>query len=159
MRRMSRRLALLLVLLVLLPLRGWMGAAMATTMAAAQPVPSAHAAQQSTTASPDCHGHGNADASLSAHGPQSEVGHGPHEPVASSSVPALGQDATHGPSHAQGEGASCAACAFCQLCHTVALAPPLHVLGASWAPASLPLAHLPADLSATTLPGDKPPIA
>lgn len=101
---------------------------MATTMAAAQPVPSAHAVPQSTAASPDCHGHGNLDASLLAHGPQSE-------------------------------GASCATCAFCQLCHTVALAPPLNALGASWEPASLPLAHLPADLSATTLPGDKPPIA
>lgn len=134
MRHMPRR-CLLLVLLVLLSLRGWAGAAMATTMTAPQP---AHPMVASAVMGEDCHGHGQG-----VQGASSESPHG----------------VAHDPSHAQGDGASCATCAFCQLCHTVALALPLGGLGTDWAHASLPQARLPVDLSATPLPGDKPPIA
>lgn len=171
MRHMPRR-CLLLVLLVLLPLRGWAGVAMATSMAAAMPVPSATSTApivQASAASADCHDHVSHGAGGSA--PvfqQGELDHGPHGAMAVTSSAAMAHDAAQGAlhelhpqnePHAQHDSTSCANCVFCQLCHTVALAPPLNGLGLSWAPVSLPLAHLPADLSATTLPGDKPPIA
>jgi hypothetical protein len=176
MRHMPRR-CLLLVLLVLLPLRGWAGVAMATSMAATSPMPSATSTapiMQASTASLDCHDHGSPGAGGSA--PvlqQGELDHGPHEAMAVTTPSAMAHDAAQGASlelhephaqnaqnepHAQHDSASCANCVFCQLCHTVALAPPLNGLGLSWEPLSLPQAHLPADLSATPLPGDKPPI-
>lgn len=142
MRHMPRR-CLLLVLLLLLSLRGWAGAAMATTMAAPQP---ALPVAASAVMEEDCHSHGQ----------------GAHDAVAESSGPSSAQAShgvDHGASHPQGGGGACASCAFCQWCHTVALALPWGGLGADWAPASLPQARLPVDLSATTLPGDKPPIA
>jgi hypothetical protein len=157
--RMPRR-CLLLVLLVLLPLRGWAGVAMATSMAAALPMPLASNTAplvQARTISPDCHDHGSHGAVGSAPVPRAESDHGPHEAMAHDAAQGTPHE-QHEP-HAQYDSASCANCVLCQLCHTVALAPPLIGLGLSWEPLSLPQAHLPADLSATPLPGDKPPIA
>jgi hypothetical protein len=152
MRAMSRR-CLLLALLVLLPLRGWAGMVMATEMAAALPMPSAALVQalpfDQATAAEECHGGHGATPAVNDH--QAQIDHGLHEVMA--------HDAMQDPSHTQHDSTSCATCVYCQICHTVALAPPLNGLGLSWASASLPWADLPADLSATALPGDNPPIA
>lgn len=155
-RAMSRR-CLLLALLVLLPLRGWAGMVMATEMAVALPVPTASLAQarpvDHTTAPEECHGHHGATPEVKEH--RAHIDHGPHELMAHDSA----QVAAQNPSPTQHDSTGCASCVYCQICHTVALPSPLNALGLCWASASLPSADLPADLSATPLPSDKPPIA
>lgn len=150
---MLPRRCLLLALLVLLPLRGWAGMVMATEMATALPMPSAPLTQalpvDQSTAVEECHGgHG---ATPTVNDRRVPIDHGLHEVIV--------HDAAQDTSHTQHDSSSCANCVYCQTCHTVALTPPLNGLGLSWASASLPWGDLPADLSATPLPGDKPPIA
>ncbi|EGI75957.1 hypothetical protein [Hylemonella gracilis] len=156
---MSRRW-LLLMLLVLLPLRGWAGMVMATEMVAALPMPSTSLARalpvDHATASEECHGDHGATPELSAH--RAHIDHGPLEVMAHDSAHDSAQVAAQNPSPTQHDSTSCASCVYCQICHTVALPSPLNGLGLSWASASLPWADLPADLSATPLPSDKPPI-
>jgi hypothetical protein len=150
---MLPRRCLLLALLVLLPLRGWAGMVMATEMATALPMSSVAPVQalpvDQATVAEECHGGHGATPAVNDH--RAPIDHGLHETMA--------HDAAQDPSHTQHDSSPCASCVYCQICHTVALAPPLNGLGLSWASASLPWGDLPADLSATPLPGDKPPIA
>ncbi|HEY3048278.1 MAG TPA: hypothetical protein VGJ72_12580 [Polaromonas sp.] len=138
---------LLVLMIALLPLRGWMGDAMATSMAAAQ-------LQQQQVATKIIAAH--------AHEMAAE-GHFDHETTAPEAAQAVqaahdcAGDAADETSHVA--GAHCETCAACQACHTVALshtAPGLNpVVNA------LTLPHAAADqfASAEAALRQKPPIS
>lgn len=99
------RRCLYVLLILLLPLRAWVGDAMATQMVLPAPVP--YTAAHATTG----HGHG-AGASAFAH------------PTALAMQTTAGDCFGHaGPHDAANldEAAHCGACAMCQTCHTVAV--------------------------------------
>lgn len=130
---MPRMRILLTLMIVLLPLRGWTGDAMAVvTMAAgtSTAVSGAHAHSQESATAHDCHGLDAADANGAGASPEPDQVHD-----------------------------VCAACALCQICHAVALTQPAADAAAFFATGAQPRSALPADLSATPLPGFKPPIA
>ncbi len=146
------RVLLLTIMLVLLPVRGWVGNAMAVTMAAPGPVQTV-----ATEAVLDCHGMDEAEAQ-DRHGAQMMQEHAAHGMQGTASNTTDAHDAEHG-NAGHGGGASCSTCSFCQMCHTVALAAPVPMLPALSVNGASPLARLPADLSATLLPDFKPPIS
>lgn len=121
----------LALMIVLLPLRGWVGDVMATEMASSvavhlQTAPQAlddHAQQsQVAQAVPDCAGHATA------------------------------QDSPEGDTH-------CATCTVCQACHTVALLPEPAHSAAVLSPPALPYSPAAAFASAHVALGQKPPIS
>jgi hypothetical protein len=130
------------LMLVLLPLRGWMGDVMAIGMAGA-PHTSAGAAPQSHAA------HGE-------HGVAAELELEAHVHAAA----AMQHDCPeHAVALSDGPQADCTTCAFCQICHSPALSEiavlaSAHVL-ASFAPAAI-AAHF---ASADPAQGQKPPIS
>jgi hypothetical protein len=135
---------LLVLMIALLPLRGWMGDAMATSMAAGQ-------LQQQQVATKNIATHVHETAA---------EGHFDHETTASEALQAAHDcagDAADETSHVA--GAHCETCAACQACHTVALshtAPGLNpVVNA------LTLPHAAADqfASAEAALRQKPPIS
>lgn len=93
---------LLLALVLLLPLRGLVGEAMAGEMMA-RAVQAAHAPQQVHAASPDCDHHGGG-----------HHGSGHHAPTDASAA------------QTQAQPADCPTCAACQVCSSVAVVPTLH---------------------------------
>ena len=120
---------LLLLMVLLLPLRGWVGEAMAGQMlqqhvkavaSVAIPAPAAHA-----------HGHGH--------------GHDCDQPVQAVAV----ADAPQDEAAAAPAGTDCPTCASCQACSSVALSPPVWApAGASFSqppPQALPLRYASAD--------------
>jgi hypothetical protein len=95
------------VLIALLPLRGWVGDAMATQMAAGQ----IQHQQQTQTASQAGHAHETVDAAHTGH----------HEDTAAQALHDCADQTADGNSHSA--DGHCETCAACQACHTVALAP------------------------------------
>lgn len=146
------RILLIAIMLVLLPLRGWVGNAMAVTMAAPGPMQTV-----ATEAVLDCHGMDEAEAQ-DTHGDPMMQAHAAHDMQGAASNTADAHAVEHG-NAGHGGGASCSTCSFCQMCHTVALAAPVSAVPGAQSHGALPLASLPADLSATPLPGFKPPIS
>jgi hypothetical protein len=130
---------LYVLLILLLPLRGWTGDAMAMQMAMpGQHAPAAGVAQHADAHAPSAHAHSQPVAKLAAadcaeHVGQSDDGDAP--------------DASH-----------CEACAMCQTCHTVAVLLPLDLLAASppgpVSPAATPPVYASADRALLL----KPPI-
>jgi hypothetical protein len=167
-----RRLMLVLMIL-LLPLRGWMGDAMAMQMLHSAPIASeviAHSdhftpgsagfdSNKAFGSRPDgpspCPDHLAAPPAHGMHG-----AHGVHD-----------AHAAHGPQSAalpcpdDGEAATAdeagvhGACNTCQLCHSVALAPGVTLLPTRPLPAGVPSRSTPRFTSAEPLPGFKPPIS
>jgi hypothetical protein len=133
------RVLLLALMIALLPLRGWVGDAMAMDMMTEALHAPLHAIK-SVASDDHTTGHGS---HLEAH----------HADCAEHAAPAPTSDA------AGSHDGNCASHAACQLCHSVALAPPPLTL----APAALPLAAPPLALAgfvSAELPrGFKPPIA
>jgi len=150
------RFLVLALLMVLLPLRGWTGDAMATEMA----VSMAAQQMQLTAAAPE-----KADAHLGHQGHESQESHGDHAAheatlhLSANTPDCLSHadcDQTHGAGHNAGH---CESCSACQACHNVALLvdsdelkPRLNTL---WTPtgAADPFA------SADAAPDQKPPIS
>ena len=96
---------LLVLMIALLPLRGWVGDAMATSMAAGQ------LQQQVATKIIATHAHQS--------GAQDHFDHETAAPEAVQAVHDCASDAADETSHAA--GTHCESCAACQACHTVAL--------------------------------------
>jgi hypothetical protein len=150
------RFFMLAVMMVLLPLRGWTGDAMATEMALNSALQQMHL----TVAAPE-----KADARPGHQGHQNQEGHGDHAAheatlhLSANTPDYLSHancDQTHGAGHNAGH---CESCSACQACHNVALLvdsdelkPRLNTL---WTPtgAADPFA------SADAAPDQKPPIS
>jgi hypothetical protein len=100
---------LFLLLIVLLPLRGWVGEAMAGQML-----------QQATAGA---HAHAMAQASQHAHAPAM---HGDTAAPHAMAAGCCDDDSAHAPAQAAPShaGGDCGTCASCQVCSAVALAPP-----------------------------------
>jgi len=135
---------LLALLIALLPLRGWVGDAMATQMAAGQ---LQH--QQTQAASPASHGHEAMDAM-----------HAGHE-EASTEVSVTLHDCA-GPADESSSHAAdghCETCAACQACHTVALSPTAPGVMPAFSAPTLPRPATDSFASADAALRQKPPIS
>ena len=139
-----RRL-LLVLMLVLLPLRGWVGDAMATQMAAPALV------QQTAGAGvAGIHTH-NADTPTHPHSGLSQAD------TATTATDCAGH--TGSGSSSPADALDCQSCVACQACHTVALAVPVHIdTELSKAPGE-PLSVVSRFTSADRALGLKPPIS
>jgi hypothetical protein len=133
------RYLIIALMIVLLPLRGWAGDAMATQMA------SAAVATESVAS----HAHKTGTAATIGH--QSQVVPDCHEAVSSKT------DSGKSTSHEAGND-HCGACLACQVCHTVALLPALLEVTAVLISPQLRPART-AFTSAAAALGQKPPIA
>ena len=139
------RTLLLVLMIALLPIRGWLGDAMAVEMVrhslpAASVVAEATPATMASTAA-DAHCHEAMDAADS--GMDNTMAH--HDD---------GHD-----SHNSTDHQSCGTCTACQVCHTVALGGTPLVDIAHGAPQAPPAAHAARFASAEPVPGLKPPIS
>lgn len=135
------RLLLFALMIAVLPLRGWMGDAMATEMALAQFQP----AQSATKI-----------IAAGAH----EMGNGAHfyhEAGTPEAVHDCGEPASDDALHA--ENAYCESCAACQVCQTLALAPVATDLNAPFSARTLTHAASTRFASAEAVFGQKPPIS
>ena len=135
---------LLALMIVLLPLRGWVGDVMATEMAAPRLV-QVQAAMETVADHADAAGAGT---------------HSDHASAQVAAVPAAPDCAGHdADDSAPSSDAHCASCALCQACHIVALSPPaaqaLPVLS-PFVPPHSPVASF---ASADAALGQKPPIS
>lgn len=139
------RILLLALMIALLPLRGWVGDAMAMELMVATLQPTENATD------------------LIAHNPnktraepgfdtQTEAMHHTECP-GHAAMPDTPADSQH---HA--DGADCATCAACQICHTMALTPMTLQITSTALPAGLPQASSHHFASAERAPGFKPPI-
>ena len=133
-----RHLVLALVIL-LLPLRGWMGDAMATSMAAGQLTVLQAAQKKAATAATE---------NMASHA--HEVGAMVHD---------CGMQSMDAADSADDSGMDCASCASCQACHTVALSPVAEKSIATFNPASQPDAATLPFASADAALSQKPPIS
>lgn len=133
------RRVLYVVLILLLPLRAWVGDAMATQMAVPAPV------SLETSAGPSYHGD---QAASPAHG---------H--LQSAAVQSTAGDCAGHAQADQGDMAHCATCAMCQTCHTLAVLHPDAVPDAGLAIAALPQRAVHRFTSADRAPALKPPVA
>jgi len=124
------RVLFLALMIALLPLRGWVGDAMAMDMAAAALEPAGMAS--------DCPGHAAPQATPADRPAGMEQGTDPAE------------------SHA---GTDCSHCGACQICHSVALTPMALPLAAAALPAVVPTSSTRQPASAERTPGFKPPIS
>jgi len=134
---------LLALLIALLPLRGWVGDAMATQMAAGQ---LQH--QQTQAAPPASHGHEAMEAHAGHEEASTEVSVTLHD--------CAGQADESGSHAADGH---CETCAACQACHTVALSPTAPGLVAAFSAPTLPRQAADQFASADAALGQKPPIS
>ena len=135
---------LLILMIALLPLRGWAGDAMATGMAVVQ----LSQTQQRQIATESIAAHAHAE---------SEKGHFDHETTAPQASPMAADCAGHGAD--DGDASHCDACSACQACHAVALAHSAHKAPSTFQAFSLP--HSAADqfASADAALRQKPPIS
>lgn len=133
------RIFVLLLAIVLLPLRGWMGDAMA--MQSMPPPPAS---------------------------PQHAMAHGGHEAPAATTLPpchGAAMDAAAKPDHDMSgddnahDMSSHTNCTACQVCHSVALAAPELPPGVQQAPHAVPRANAAGYASAEPQPLRKPPIS
>ncbi|MDW5443498.1 hypothetical protein [Polaromonas sp. SM01] len=135
---------LLVLMIVLLPLRGWVGDVMATEMAAPRLVQVQAAmetvADHADTAGASTHFY-HASAPLAA---------------AQATPDCAGHDAGDS---APSSDAHCASCALCQACHIVALSPPAAQALPVLSPFMPPHSPVASFASADTALGQKPPIS
>jgi hypothetical protein len=142
---------LLALLIALLPLRGWVGDAMATQMAAGQlQHPSAQAEVQAA------HSHEEEVATEMA---RAHIGH--HGEAAAQASQTLHDCAEQTADNNGGHSSDghCETCAACQACHTVALSPAAPGLPAVFSAPTLPLPAADQFASADAALGQKPPIS
>ena len=125
------RVLLLALMIALLPLRGWVGDAMALDLAGPHHAAATAAPQ---AALPDCH-----------------TGHDAH---AAHMAPASPADQASDSAQADDD---CGSCSLCQICHSVVLASVLPPLPSLQLGIAAPQAGQPAVASAARKPGDKPP--
>jgi hypothetical protein len=138
------RLLLLILMIALLPLRGWVGDAMATEMVTAQ------VQQQQTAAkTPAAHAH---EAGVLAHHDTEAV----MADVAQQAADCAGH-AFAGDDHA--DDTHCSTCSVCQACHTVALSPVAAHMATAFNPRTLPHAVVAQFASAEAALSEKPPIS
>jgi len=135
----------LILMIALLPLRGWVSDAMATDMAAA----GAQQTQQVTAKSMAAALHESAEeATLHL------------QTAMTQAAPAAADCADHalgGEAHAP--DAHCDSCSACQACHTVALSPEAAAVAVIFDLRTLPRAAVAQFASAEAAPGQKPPIS
>lgn len=138
------RTLLLALMIALLPIRGWLGDAMAVEMVRHSLPAASLVAQEASPASVavDAHCHEAMEAADS--GDMSTMAHHHDD----------GNGSDHGTDH-QG----CGTCTACQVCHTVALGgtPLIDIVHS--APQAPPAAHAARFASAEPVPGLKPPIS
>jgi len=139
------RVLLLALMIALLPLRGWVGDAMAMEMVAAT-------LQQPEIAINSVAYHQD----MARETAQFEA---PHEAMVHADCPghAAMTDAPADSQH-QADAADCATCAACQICHTVALTPIPLQIASTTLPTVQPQASSHHFASAERAPGFKPPI-
>jgi hypothetical protein len=138
------RALLIAFMIVLLPIRSWMGDAMAM----GNPLPvhpstlmAATAAPQATSSTP-CHDQDRADPGVPAM-------QGAHAPAVDEQASSINDDSSH----------ACNSChGSCSVCHGMALAAPEPIPPGGAQPLSLPLARFAADLTVHPAPLHKPPI-
>lgn len=143
------RTLLLALMIALLPLRGWLGDAMAVEMVKhSLPVAASASASMATAAAEaHCHeameagDHGGMDMQMSA----------------GTDMPDSSAHATHDSAGADHQG--CGTCTACQVCHTVALGGMPLVDTVHSAPQAPPAAHASRFASAEPAQGLKPPIS
>jgi hypothetical protein len=146
------------LMIALLPLRGWIGDAMATQMA----VHSLHQAQiESVSAQPP---HQAGATEIIAAGAGNTWAAAPFDHHAASAQSAMSADCLeHGGASADpagnDSGGACPDCAFCQACHTVALTSAQPSLSSSAQPGTLSQPAAAQFASADAAPGQKPPIS
>jgi len=147
------RFLLLALMIALLPLRGWMGDAMATEMAASQ-----GQARQIAARTMASHAHSAGETDHLHHGmtaPEAtQSAAQPDTPSASTSNPDCLDHDTDTASHGQ-----CGSCPACQACHTVALSSAALTLRPVFHPFTLPASAAAQFASAEAALGQKPPIS
>lgn len=147
------RFLLLVLMIALLPLRGWMGDAMATDMAASQG--RAHQIAAKTMAS---HAHSAGESDHFHHemtAPETtQAGAQPDTPSASASNPDCLDHAADASAHGQ-----CGSCPACQACHTVALSSAGLTPRPVFHPFTLPASAAAQFASAEAALSQKPPIS
>lgn len=145
------RTLLLALMIALLPIRGWLGDAMALEMVRhslhASPAASSQAATAATAASTvaDAHCHEAMEAATAGDGMDTTMAH---------HAGTQGDSTSHGTDH-QG----CGTCTACQVCHTVALGGMPMADIVHGAPQAPPPAHAARFASAEAALGLKPPIS
>lgn len=142
------RILLLALMIALLPLRGWVGDAMAMEMVASALNGTETAIDFAAPHADNTRSEAEFNAQTAAMDHADCPGH--MTMAASSNKPA---DDTH-----QAHAADCATCAACQICHTVALTPMAWHIGTYALPAVQPQAASQHFASAERAPGFKPPI-
>lgn len=131
---------ILAIMIVLLPLRGWVGDAMATQMAA-------------DSASSTSQHHQVATEVIAAHAHDTgAAGHFDHENALQTAHDCAVQTADTASGH-------CGSCQICQVCHTVALSPPTAGLNMTFDAPLLPPTSATLFTSAQAALGKKPPIS
>lgn len=137
---------LLALMIVLLPLRGWVGDAMAMQL-----LPGTTQAPQHTL-----HSMAHSSATMTAHGAEAHA----HPAARAQGNCPDHATMTQAPAEQsqQADSGDCSTCVACQICHSVALTPVTLHLGASLLPASPPAASSHAYFSAERALGFKPPI-
>jgi len=136
------RTLLLALMIALLPIRGWLGDAMAVEMVRHSLLAASLVAEEASPASvaADAHCH---EAMEAADSGMDTMAHDDE-----------GSSTNHGTDH-QG----CGTCTVCQVCHTVALGGTPLIDIAHGAPQAPPAAHAARFASAEPVPGLKPPIS
>ena len=135
------RHVILVLMIALLPLRGWVGDAMAMELIPARMV--AHALQADESMPAPAH-----------HGAMGAAGMAAPPPMHADCPGHAGA-----PDEAQPKAADCSTCTACQICHAVALTPFFPHLAPAPLPANRPLAATHHFASAERAPGFKPPIS
>ena len=134
-----------IIMIALLPLRGWVSDAMATNMAA----PQVQHTQQIATKAIATHAH---DTGAKAHFD--------HEFVVAEAAPTAADCPGHAfVDEAHAADTHCESCSVCQACHTVALSPAAAEASAVFNLSTLPCAATAQFASAETALGEKTPIS
>ena len=146
------RIFLLALMIVLLPLRGWMGDAMATSMATGMAASNLH--QEVATKTVATHAHETEV--------ESTEKHAHHETDAQHSTQAQQDCAGHSSAQAdqstQINDGHCGSCQVCQVCHSVALSPAAVMVAAAFNAFALPHTATAQFTSAQLALRQKPPI-
>ncbi|RUR70033.1 hypothetical protein EJP67_23545 [Variovorax guangxiensis] len=140
------RTLLLAIMIVLLPIRGWLGDAMAVEMVR-HSLPAAMEAATVASAATEAHCHEAMDADAG----------GDMAMAMSSAHGSSHDDGSSNTSHNDHQG--CGTCVACQVCHTVALGGMPVVAIVHGAPQASPAAHAARFASAEPVQGLKPPIS
>ncbi|KQX86815.1 hypothetical protein [Variovorax sp. Root473] len=136
------RTLLLAFMIALLPIRGWLGDAMAVEMVR-HSLPASEAVVSAATGIAESHCH--------EAGMEADTG---HDMAAMHDIDSGDSQQPHGTDHAD-----CGTCVACQVCHTVALGGMPLVDTPHAAPQALPAAHAARFASAEPVLGLKPPIS